>query len=141
MVQLVFMRLPQFPEVFSVNIKQLKIRPGSMEQTRTKRKPRNMFRNKTKSTSISTDKVDAEDTSTVSKPAQRTNNLSAANSTGNIVDMQGSISQFQPQHTETESSSTISSENTKENIANAEAASSENDGNCKSNTKEVIDLV
>lgn len=44
MVQLVFMRLPQFPEIFPINVKQLKMRPGTMEQTRTKRKLRNSFK-------------------------------------------------------------------------------------------------
>lgn len=44
MVQLVFMRLPQFPEVFPINVKQLKMRPGAMEQTRSKRKMRSSFK-------------------------------------------------------------------------------------------------
>lgn len=48
MVQLVFMRLPQFPEVFPINVKQLKMRPGAMEQTRSKRKTRNSFKSKHK---------------------------------------------------------------------------------------------
>lgn len=48
MVQLVFMRLPQFPDVFPANIKQFRMRPGAIEQTRTKRKSRSSFRLKTK---------------------------------------------------------------------------------------------
>lgn len=44
MVQLVFMRLPQFPEVFPINVKQLKMRPGAIEQTRSKRKMKNSFK-------------------------------------------------------------------------------------------------
>ncbi|KAK9718628.1 Guanine nucleotide exchange factor in Golgi transport N-terminal [Popillia japonica] len=48
MVQLVFMRLPQFPDAFPANIKQFRMRPGAIEQTRTKRKSRSSFRSKTK---------------------------------------------------------------------------------------------
>lgn len=48
MVQLVFMRLPQFPEVYSGNFKQLKMRPGAMEPNRTKRRGRSSFKNKAK---------------------------------------------------------------------------------------------
>lgn len=49
MVQLVFMRLPQFPEDLRVgSMKQLKMKPGSIEPTRTKRKSRTSFRGKNK---------------------------------------------------------------------------------------------
>lgn len=48
MVQLVFMRLPQFSEdLRAVVIKQLKMRPGAIDQARTKRKKSNAKERKT----------------------------------------------------------------------------------------------
>lgn len=56
MVQLVFMRLPQFPEDLRVStVKHLKMKPGSIESSRTKRKHRTSFRNKNK-TAVDKDK-------------------------------------------------------------------------------------
>lgn len=47
MVQLMFMRLPQFSEdLKSVVIKQLKMEPGSIDQLRSKRKIKNTFKRK-----------------------------------------------------------------------------------------------
>lgn len=49
MVQLVFMRLPQFSEdLKSVIIKQLKMGPGTMDQARSKRKIKNGYYRKDK---------------------------------------------------------------------------------------------
>ncbi|KAJ8979326.1 hypothetical protein NQ317_006940 [Molorchus minor] len=99
MVQLVFMRLPQFSDdLRAIALKQLKMRPGAMDQTRTKRKHRQSFRQK--------DKTDSEDVQSpvFSKPqiTSRTNHISTTPMTpgSNIVDMQGSISQNTPQNVE-----------------------------------------
>lgn len=49
MVQLVFMRLPQFSEdLRSVIIKQLKMGPGAMDQARSKRKIKSSYKRKDK---------------------------------------------------------------------------------------------
>ncbi|KAJ3644551.1 hypothetical protein Zmor_022276 [Zophobas morio] len=108
MVQLVFMRLPQFSEDLHA-VKQFKMRPGAIEQTRSKRK---------KSFRLS----NHEDTqSPTLKPQNpRINHLSTTPLTpaGNIVDMQGSISQNTPENVNTESPSTFSenSENVQINV-------------------------
>ncbi|XP_025837202.1 Golgi-specific brefeldin A-resistance guanine nucleotide exchange factor 1-like isoform X2 [Agrilus planipennis] len=85
MVQLVFMRLPEFPEDLKPsNIKHLKMKAGVMESSRTKRK------NKTKkisNTSAPTvDKNNLVNFTYTTKVDDNTNK-------NNIVDMQGSISQ------------------------------------------------
>lgn len=47
MVQLVFMRLPQFSEdLHSFTSKQFKMRPGAVEQPRTKRKSKGSIKTK-----------------------------------------------------------------------------------------------
>lgn len=108
MVQLVFMRLPQFPEDLRVgSMKQLKMKPGSMESTRTKRKSRTSLRGKNKNIEnnrlpANGERVTDEDMQSpiISKPASlRANPLSTTPMTpgGNIVDMQGSISRATPQ--------------------------------------------
>ena len=114
MVQLVFMRLPQFSEDLHA-VKQFKMRPGAIEQTRSKRK---------KSFRLS----NHEDTqSPTLKPQNpRINHLSTTPLTpaGNIVDMQGSISQNTPENVNTESPSTFS-ENSENIQINVEPATPE----------------
>ncbi|KAJ8916109.1 hypothetical protein NQ315_004476 [Exocentrus adspersus] len=97
MVQLVFMRLPQFSDDLRASaIKHLKMRPGAIDQTRTKRKNRQSFKKK--------EKTELEDVQSpvLSKPQQtlRSGHLSTTPMTpsNNIVDMQGSISQNTPQN-------------------------------------------
>ncbi|GJQ80967.1 putative regulation of ARF protein signal transduction [Trypoxylus dichotomus] len=108
MVQLVFMRLPQFPDAFPANIKQFRMRPGAIEQTRTKRKSRSSFRSKTKPLmpkNSQNEKPSDDDMQSPSsnKPSQglkvNQETLSSTSTTpsSNIVDMQGSISQSTPQ--------------------------------------------
>ncbi|XP_065163849.1 Golgi-specific brefeldin A-resistance guanine nucleotide exchange factor 1 isoform X2 [Atheta coriaria] len=87
MIQLVFMRLPQFPEVFTGNFKLLKMRPGSMEQTRMRKRSRGSNKMKHKG---NTEKAETDE-SNIIKPA------SVTHTADNIVDMQGSISQAIPQ--------------------------------------------
>ncbi|XP_044272751.1 Golgi-specific brefeldin A-resistance guanine nucleotide exchange factor 1 [Tribolium madens] len=99
MVQLVFMRLPQFSEDLCA-VKQFKMRPGAIEQTRTKRKK-----------SFRLSKLEETPSPpTQLKPQNRTNHLSTTPMTpaGNIVDMQGSISQITPENA-TESPSNFDS--------------------------------
>ncbi|XP_050302323.1 Golgi-specific brefeldin A-resistance guanine nucleotide exchange factor 1 [Anthonomus grandis grandis] len=89
MVQLVFMRLPQFSDdISTVRVKQLKMRAG-MDQTRTKKRNKHSFRKK----SIEDDK-DASEESTaktqIPKPVTPVEVTSAEN---NVVDMQGQIIQ------------------------------------------------
>lgn len=96
MVQLVFIRLPQFSEIPSGSFKQLKMSPGVMEDTRsTKRKSRGSYRNKNKSDVKTTLSLDVEATHNQIKTQQIQGSLSMSpnSSSGNIVDMQGSISQ------------------------------------------------
>ncbi|KAI4455886.1 guanyl-nucleotide exchange factor [Holotrichia oblita] len=108
MVQLVFMRLPQFPDAFPANIKQFRMRPGAIEQTRTKRKSRSSFRSKNKpilDKSSQHEKRSDDDVQSLTnnEPNQnlRINQQSphpsstSVTSSTNIVDMQGSISQSQ----------------------------------------------
>lgn len=96
MVHLVFMRLPQFSEVFSGNFKQLKMRPGALEATRSKRKSRSSFKSKVKPEikSINVEKqVESDETLKANQIVPKvTTNMETATSS-NIVDMQGSISQ------------------------------------------------
>ncbi|KAL3273590.1 hypothetical protein HHI36_015022 [Cryptolaemus montrouzieri] len=105
MVQLVFMRLPQFSEdLHSFASKQFKMRPGAVEQTRTKRKSKSSFRSKNSTDDKNTEKNDMEDSQTPNtnflKPQSnlRGGHLSTTPMTPseNIVDMQGSISQVTP---------------------------------------------
>ncbi|KAJ8926524.1 hypothetical protein NQ314_021126 [Rhamnusium bicolor] len=108
MVQLVFMRLPQFSDdLRAIAIKQLKMRPGAMDQTRTKRRNRQSFRKKDKTGKLRcfiNSFSDSEDIQSpiLSKPQHtlRANHLSTTPLTpgSNIVDMQGSISQSTPQN-------------------------------------------
>ncbi|KAG5880373.1 hypothetical protein JTB14_027280 [Gonioctena quinquepunctata] len=92
MVQLVFMRLPLFTEDSRTSIKQLRMCPGALDQTRTKRK-KQIYRkmDKLESTSVHTF------ISPKSPQESCTNSLSTITSNpasvGNIVDMQGSILQ------------------------------------------------
>lgn len=91
MVQLVFMRLPQFSEDLCA-VKQFKMRPGAIEQTRTKRK---------KSFRLSKSLEETPSPTTQLKPQNsRVSHLSTTPMTpaGNIVDMQGSISQNTPEN-------------------------------------------
>jgi brefeldin A-resistance guanine nucleotide exchange factor 1 len=100
MVQLVFMRLPQFSEDMCA-VKQFKMRPGAIEQTRTKRK---------KSFRLSKSLEETQTpTSTTLKPQSSRINLSTTPLTpaGNIVDMQGSISQSTPENANVESPSSF----------------------------------
>ncbi|KAF5306262.1 hypothetical protein FQA39_LY08960 [Lamprigera yunnana] len=107
MVQLVFMRLPQFPEDLRIgNVKHLKIKPGSIDVNRSKRKSRSALRNKNKilqsRSTTSEEKLDADNVQSplISKPATlRANPLSTTPMTPgvNIVDMQGIISRATPQ--------------------------------------------
>jgi brefeldin A-resistance guanine nucleotide exchange factor 1 len=100
MVQLVFMRLPQFSEDMCA-VKQFKMRPGAIEQTRTKRK---------KSFRLSKSLEETQTpTPTTLKPQSSRINLSTTPLTpaGNIVDMQGSISQSTPENTNVESPSSF----------------------------------
>ncbi|KAK5641442.1 hypothetical protein RI129_009989 [Pyrocoelia pectoralis] len=105
MVQLVFMRLPQFPEDLRIGgMKHLKIKPGSIEASRSKRKS---LRNKNKNipNRAIVEKlgvVEGDDTQSPTLPKSqslRTNPLSTTPMTPgvNIVDMQGSISRSTPQ--------------------------------------------
>ncbi|CAH0564253.1 unnamed protein product [Brassicogethes aeneus] len=93
MVQLVFMRLPQFSEdLRAVGIKQLKMRPGAIDQTRNKRKKSSFRKKDNKNAEIEQEvapKLKPEN------PALKSNPLATTPITpgGNIVDMQGSISQ------------------------------------------------
>lgn len=112
MVQLVFMRLPQFSDdLRATAIKQLKMKPGAMDQTRTKRKSRQSYRKKGiliiyfwfhwKYSNFALDIEDMQ-SPVLSKPQQtlRAGPLSTTPMTpgSNIVDMQGSISQNTPQN-------------------------------------------
>jgi brefeldin A-resistance guanine nucleotide exchange factor 1 len=100
MVQLVFMRLPQFSEDMCA-VKQFKMRPGAIEQTRTKRK---------KSFRLSKSLEETQTpTPTTLKPQSSRINLSTTPLTpaGNIVDMQGSISQSTPENANVESPSSF----------------------------------
>ncbi|XP_022900368.2 Golgi-specific brefeldin A-resistance guanine nucleotide exchange factor 1 [Onthophagus taurus] len=90
MVQLVFMRLPQFPDVYSGGTK-FRMRPGAVEATRTKRKSRNSFRGKNK-VENKQDKSQ-EDDKLIPKPNLTSISPNESQSIQNIVDMQGSISQ------------------------------------------------
>ncbi|RZC32907.1 Sec7 domain containing protein [Asbolus verrucosus] len=104
MVQLVFMRLPQFSEDLRA-VKQFKMRPGAIEQTRTKRK---------KSFRLSKSVEDTPSPTTTLKPQNpRINHLSTTPLTpaGNIVDMQGSISQSSVENPNTESPSSFPENN------------------------------
>lgn len=91
MVQLVFMRLPQFSEDLRA-VKQFKMRPGAIEQTRTKRKKAFRLTKTTEDTNLSPP-------SSLKPPNTRSGPLSTTPMTpaGNIVDMQGSISQSTPE--------------------------------------------
>ncbi|CAH1155460.1 unnamed protein product [Phaedon cochleariae] len=89
MVQLVFMRLPQFSDdLRAAALKQFKMHPGALDQTKTKRKNKQSQKKK--------EKVDAESvlvpSPTLSKSLETslsTNQVQA----NNIVDMQGSMLQ------------------------------------------------
>ncbi|KAK9887809.1 hypothetical protein WA026_000124 [Henosepilachna vigintioctopunctata] len=101
MVQLVFMRLPQFTEdLHSFASKQFKMRPGAVEQTRTKRKSKGSFRTKKATENKTSEKTDTEDSQTPntnlkphsnSRPARLS--TTPITPSENILDMQGSISQ------------------------------------------------
>ncbi|XP_050501190.1 Golgi-specific brefeldin A-resistance guanine nucleotide exchange factor 1 [Diabrotica virgifera virgifera] len=79
MVQLIFMRLPQFSEDLKVSyIKQLKMKPGALDQTRTKRKKQY--------SSLKKDKSDTD----IKSPQTPQGNLAAV-AQSSIVDMQGSL--------------------------------------------------
>lgn len=104
MVQLVFMRLPQFAEDPRVaNMKFLKMKAGNVEQTRTKKKTRSssLKMNKPKSgndiifSRLGSFKFVFVDSESI-QPALTTNiqtTTNVVNQASNIVDMQGSISQ------------------------------------------------
>nr|CAI5834185.1 unnamed protein product [Callosobruchus analis] len=90
MVQLVFMRLPQFSEdLRAVAIKQLKMSSSSIDQTRTRRKSKNAKKK---------EKIENEDAQSISKPQS----TKVSHTSGNIVDIQGTITQNIPQTPECE---------------------------------------
>lgn len=96
-VQLVFMRLPQFSDTMQDHSKQLKMRAGSLESTRnSRRKVRSSFRQKTKAEAPKPAAVEIK-TSTAdeltSKPPIPVIPVTSEKES-NIVDMQGSISQI-----------------------------------------------
>lgn len=108
MVQLVFMRLPQFSEdLRSVIIKQIKMRPGAMDQSRSKRKARSGYKRKDGMcnytviffvTYYQNLLLDIEETGTQERKSSQNiqvNDLpvTPTSPNNNIVDMQGSISQ------------------------------------------------
>ncbi|XP_045476199.1 Golgi-specific brefeldin A-resistance guanine nucleotide exchange factor 1 [Harmonia axyridis] len=101
MVQLVFMRLPQFSEdLHSFTSKQFKMRPGAVEQPRTKRKSKgsiktkkNIMKNENEDQSVLSN-TDLSKSQSNSKGDLATTPLSTKD---NIVDMQGFISQTNPE--------------------------------------------
>lgn len=121
MVQLVFMRLPQFPEDTRIgSMKHLKMKHGIIESSRVKRKVKASFRKTSKDHGIKNTSnkptgrnqflfhhiiygvlfVDDDSPPLITQSSHlRPNPLSTTPMTpgGNIVDMQGSISQHTPQ--------------------------------------------
>ncbi|CAH1968968.1 unnamed protein product [Acanthoscelides obtectus] len=103
MVQLVFRRLPQFSEdLRAVTIKQLKMSSSAIDQTRTRRKSKSAKKK---------EKTENEDSQSISKPLP----TKVSHSSGNIVDMQGTISQNIPHTPENEEISSLLS-NSKESM-------------------------
>lgn len=83
-VQLVFMRLPQFAEDAKVGyIKQIKIKSGSMEQSKTKKKSKSSFRMKSKPSEVKSG-VDTIGEKTVGMNKHQLRNTSSLN----LLDLQ-----------------------------------------------------
>ncbi|XP_017785581.1 PREDICTED: Golgi-specific brefeldin A-resistance guanine nucleotide exchange factor 1 [Nicrophorus vespilloides] len=90
MIQLVFMRLPQFPEVFSANFKQLKMRPGTMvDHGRVRKKS---LASGGSSSKLSYKTTKPTKTPVESKPEEKNETETQTQTSVNILDMQGSIS-------------------------------------------------
>ncbi|KAB0793293.1 hypothetical protein PPYR_12913 [Photinus pyralis] len=100
MVQLVFMRLPQFPEDLRIGgMKHLKIKPGAIEASRKRKSSRNKNKNARAVEEKLAEGDDAQSPVVTKATSLRTNPLSTTPMTPgvNIVDMQGSISRSTPQ--------------------------------------------
>lgn len=97
MVQLVFMRLPEFSEnLKSYSSKQFRMKTGSVEPTKTKRKSKSSFKNKNKNNILEKNGSEIEDLQSPSFLKAPTHlkvesNESSSPQLHNIVDMQGSI--------------------------------------------------